>query len=217
MPLVLFVGVNHHGQTIIFACALVSQEFEENYTWVFSRFIDCMKGVHPGGILTDQCQSIEKGMKNVLVGTVHRYCAWHIMRKLPMKWGRKPNKDRLTEQVKYVVYGSVTKKEFEDRWGELMNKLGYEDDSWFNELFQMRDRWVPVFLNSRFWAGMTTTQRVEGMNGLLKKFLTNKTSLGDFVLQFDTALLSLWENENDADHDSKYKNPNLLTCLPMEK
>jgi len=73
MPLVLFVGVNHHGQTIVFACALIPREIEENYTWVF-QFIDCMNGVHPGAILTDQCQSIEKGMKNVLSSTVNPYC-----------------------------------------------------------------------------------------------------------------------------------------------
>jgi MULE transposase domain len=121
--------VNHHAQTIIFACALVSQEFEENYTWVFSIFIDCMKGVHRGGILTYQCQSIKKHMKNVLVGTVHRYCAWHILHKLPMKWGRKPNNDGLTEQLKYVVYGPITKEEFEDKWCQLLKKLGYEHDS----------------------------------------------------------------------------------------
>jgi hypothetical protein len=172
---------------------------------------------NPGGILTDQCQSIEKGMKNVLVGTIHRYCAWHILHKFPMKWDRKPNKDGLTEQLKSVVYGSVTKEEFEDRWCQLLKKLGYEHDSWFNELFRMRDKWVPIFLNYRFWASMTTTQRVEGINGFLKMFLTNKTSLGEFMLQFDVALMALWENEHDADHDSKYKDPTLLTCLPMEK
>jgi hypothetical protein len=100
-------------------------------------------------------------MKNVLVGTVHRYCAWHILRKLPMKWGRKPNNDGLTEQLKYVVYGPVTKEEFENKGCQLLKKLGYEHDSWFNELFRMRDKWVPIFLNYRFWAGMTTTQRFE--------------------------------------------------------
>jgi hypothetical protein len=59
--------------------------------------------------------------------------------------------------------------------------------------------------------------KVRGINGFLKKFLTNKTSLGEFVLQFDVALMALWENEHDADHDSKYKDLTLLTCLPMEK
>jgi hypothetical protein len=49
-------------------------------------------------------------MKNVLVDTVHRYCAWHILHKLPMKWDRKPNKDGLTEQVKLWCMVQLQKK-----------------------------------------------------------------------------------------------------------
>lgn len=37
MPLVLFVGVNHHGQTIIFACALLGRESIEDYKWCVAR------------------------------------------------------------------------------------------------------------------------------------------------------------------------------------
>src|SRR5664279_206616 len=50
-------------------------------------------------------------------------------------------------------------------------------------------------------------------------FLTNTfpATLAKFVVKFDAALMTLWENEHDADHDSKYKNPTLITCLPMEK
>lgn len=55
--------------------------------WVFSKFVECMKGVKPGAILTDQCKSIEIGVKHELRGTLHRFCAWHITHKLSTKWG----------------------------------------------------------------------------------------------------------------------------------
>lgn len=96
-----------------------------------------------------------------------------------------------------------------------MADLGYQNNPWFHELFDIRGKGVPVFLNSRFWAGMTTTQRAESMNSFLNKYLSNKATLAKFVVQFDAALMTLWENEHDADHDSKYKNPTLITCLPM--
>lgn len=73
MALVLFVGVNHHWQTVIFACALLGRETEEDYKWCMEKFVACMNGVKPGGILTDQCPSIEKGVRHVLGDdTVHR-------------------------------------------------------------------------------------------------------------------------------------------------
>ena len=35
MPLGVFVGVNHHLQSTIFACALVRGESEDSFSWIF--------------------------------------------------------------------------------------------------------------------------------------------------------------------------------------
>ena len=94
MPLVLFVGVNHHWQTVVFACALLAKETEDEYKWCMEKFLSCMNGVKPGGILTDQCPSIESGIRHVLgPETVHRYCSWHILHKLSGKWGAQDDKE----------------------------------------------------------------------------------------------------------------------------
>ena len=52
MPLGVFVGVNHHLQSCIFACALVRDESEESFVWLFNTFLRCMKGKQPMIILT---------------------------------------------------------------------------------------------------------------------------------------------------------------------
>jgi MULE transposase domain len=76
MPLVLFAGLNHHWHTIIFGCALLAKEGEEEYKWCLDKFVQCMGGVKPGEILTDQCPSIEKYIEFVLSSeTVHRFCS----------------------------------------------------------------------------------------------------------------------------------------------
>ncbi|KAH6811676.1 hypothetical protein C2S51_025438 [Perilla frutescens var. frutescens] len=50
-----FVGVNHHRQTIIFGCGLLSDEKIESFTWLFSKFSECMSDYAPPGvIITDQ-------------------------------------------------------------------------------------------------------------------------------------------------------------------
>lgn len=205
-----------------------------------------MGGVKPGGILSDQCASIESGIQHVLgPETVHRYCSWHILHKLPSKWGFVSDKGDVNEQensninilqekkgeksdkvqekkgeksdkVKDVVYKSKTKEEFEEKWLKLMDELGKQNDSWFRGIFALREKWVPAFLNGQFWAGMTSTQRVESMNHFLNAYLTKRESLKDFVENFEAALKTIWQNENDADHKSKFRIPMLHYELPME-
>lgn len=47
MPLCLFVGVNHHGQSIVFGRGLLSSETIESYKWLFQEFMVCMYGKAP--------------------------------------------------------------------------------------------------------------------------------------------------------------------------
>ncbi|OMO83860.1 hypothetical protein CCACVL1_11123 [Corchorus capsularis] len=42
LPLLVFVGVNHHHQTIIFAFALLTVENEEAFVWSLEEFLKCM-------------------------------------------------------------------------------------------------------------------------------------------------------------------------------
>ena len=37
MPFAPFVGVNHHGQSILLGCGLISREDTETFTWLFER------------------------------------------------------------------------------------------------------------------------------------------------------------------------------------
>ena len=52
MPLGVFVGVNNHLQSTIFACALVRDECEESFAWLFRTFLACNNGKQPTIILT---------------------------------------------------------------------------------------------------------------------------------------------------------------------
>ncbi|XP_059669233.1 protein FAR1-RELATED SEQUENCE 5-like [Cornus florida] len=49
-----FVGVNHHGQSILFGCGLLSNEDTDTYIWLFESWLTCMSSRAPKAIITDQ-------------------------------------------------------------------------------------------------------------------------------------------------------------------
>ena len=50
-PFATFVGVNHHGQSILFGGALLENEKEETFEWLFEHFLKCMFGNIPRQLL----------------------------------------------------------------------------------------------------------------------------------------------------------------------
>ncbi|XP_077225662.1 protein FAR1-RELATED SEQUENCE 5-like [Tasmannia lanceolata] len=42
MPFAPFTGVNHHRQSTLFGCALLADEKEEPFTWLFQQWLKCM-------------------------------------------------------------------------------------------------------------------------------------------------------------------------------
>ncbi|KAL2498627.1 Serine/threonine-protein kinase OXI1 [Abeliophyllum distichum] len=52
MPFAPFVGVNHHGQSTLLGCGLISNEDTQTFTWLFRTWLECMEGKAPIGIIT---------------------------------------------------------------------------------------------------------------------------------------------------------------------
>ncbi|KAH9770971.1 putative lysophospholipase BODYGUARD 4 [Citrus sinensis] len=82
-----FVGVNHHGQSILLGCGLISHEDTETFAWLFEAWLSCMSDSPPIGIITDQDKAMQKAIEHVFLTTRHRWCLWHIMKKVPEKLG----------------------------------------------------------------------------------------------------------------------------------
>ncbi|XP_074298579.1 protein FAR-RED IMPAIRED RESPONSE 1-like [Silene latifolia] len=86
MPFAPFIGINHHGQTILLGCALLSREDIETYRWLLRTWVDCIGGVAPKAIITDQSVTITKAIKLEMSNTRHRWYLWHIMKKQNKKF-----------------------------------------------------------------------------------------------------------------------------------
>ena len=62
-PLAIFSGSNHHAQTTIFGCALVSDEKIDTYKWVLERFLEAMGNKHPNAIGMDSDGAMREAIK----------------------------------------------------------------------------------------------------------------------------------------------------------
>ncbi|CAH9107260.1 unnamed protein product [Cuscuta europaea] len=158
MPFAPFVGVNHHGQSMLLGCGLISNEDTQTFVWIFKAWLDCMHGCAPKGIITDQDHAMQNAIQIVFPNTRHRWCLWHIMKKLPEKMGGLADKDLIMYNIHDLVYDSQHDSEFEDGWTAMVERFSHKNDEWLGVMYNERHRWVPCYLKPTFWAGMSTTQ-----------------------------------------------------------
>ncbi|KAG7973828.1 hypothetical protein I3843_06G017100 [Carya illinoinensis] len=218
MPFAPFVGVNHHGQSILLEAGLISSEDTETFTWLFQTWLTCMDGEAPKAIITDQDRAMKNAISLVFPNSRHRYCLWHILKKLPEKLGSHgAYKTGLKSQLLASVYDSHTKEEFEGSWQVLITKYNLQENQWLKSLYAERTYWAPVFMKDVFWAGMSTTQRSESMNAFFDGYVHAKTNLKEFVDQFDNALRKKIESESEADFQSFNVTIPVVSPSPLEK
>ncbi|KAF5447652.1 hypothetical protein F2P56_033186 [Juglans regia] len=218
IPFVAFVGVNHHGQSILLGAGLISGEDTSTFVWLFRAWLKCMHDRAPKAIITDHDQAMKSAISIVFPDTRHRYCLWHIMRKLPEKLGSHSQFNAgLKTSIQSTLYDSQTCEEFEDKWGQLLDTYNLGSNAWLQGLYNDRSFWVPVYLKNVFWAGMSTTQRSERMNAFFDGFVYSGTTLKEFVDQFENALKKKVEVEAIADFNSFNQTIQCLSPFGIEK
>lgn len=217
IPLVLFLGVNHHGQSILLGCGLLASESKESYVWIFKRWLRCMNDKTPNAIITNQDEAIRGAVQEVLPSARHRFCLWHVMRKLPEKLGKAQAKEEIVSKLSKAVHDSITINEFEMEWEETVVKYQLHDNEYLSSLYEDRKQWVPVYVRSAFWASMSSTHDNESGNAFFDGFVTSKTSLKKFLEQYDSVLKDKWDKEVQEDFHSSHTSPQLISGFEFEK
>lgn len=63
MPFAPFVGVNHHGQSVLLGCGLLSSEDTATFTWLFKKWLANMSNRAPRAIITDQDKECKRPLE----------------------------------------------------------------------------------------------------------------------------------------------------------
>ncbi|RYR10109.1 hypothetical protein Ahy_B05g078580 [Arachis hypogaea] len=101
----------------------------------------------------------------------------------------------ISAEMKHIMWKSRSNETFESSWIDFFSCLNLHDNNWLVE----RDKWVLVFLNNNFWVGMCSIQRSENIHTSIKGYLTLKSNLQQFVMQYDNCLASKAQKEYELD------------------
>ena len=135
MSFASFVGVNHHGQSILFACGLILHEDIETFTWLFRTWLSCMSNSTPIGIITNQDKLIKVAIENVFPNTQHRQCSWHILNKISKKLGGYKQYRDINSVLNCVVYDSQNPAKFNETWQHVIVEYDLGGNEWLQGLY----------------------------------------------------------------------------------
>lgn len=195
-PFTLFYGVNHHRQTVIFGAALIYDETEESFRWLFETFKTATYGKEPQVLLTDQNPLIRNAINLVWPGTAHRVCVWHMYQNASKYLGQVFQGSRtFAYDFGRCVFDCEEEEEFVSAWENMLKKYDLRDNEWLNMLFEDREKWAVAYGRETFCADMRSAQRLESISGMLKEYLSPEQDLLQFLKHFERVL----EEQRDAE------------------
>ncbi|KAL2234373.1 protein FAR1-RELATED SEQUENCE 3 isoform X1 [Sesamum indicum] len=215
VPFAPFTGVNNHGQMVLFGCALLLDESEASFAWVFKTWLSAMNDQPPVSITTDQDRAIKAAVHQVFPETRHCICKWHILRE---------GQERLSHiylahpsfygELYSCINFSETIEDFESSWSSVLDKYDLWKNEWLQAVYNARKQWAPVYFRDTFFAALSSNH---GVSSFFDGYVNQQTTIPMFFKQYERALENSLENEIEADYDTMCTTPVLKTPSPMEQ
>ncbi|XP_022141699.1 protein FAR1-RELATED SEQUENCE 6-like isoform X1 [Momordica charantia] len=216
IPLISFVGVNHHGQSVLLGCGFVGFEAVECFVWILKAWLRCMLGCSPQVIITDQNKKLLAAVSEVFPKACHCYSMWYIMQRVPEKLGGLKGYEMIRSQLNKTIFGSLKIAEFETSWTNMIKHNGLGENKWLQSLYEDRKLWAPVYLKDIFFAGMVPIHANESFKAFFDGYVHKHTSFKEFVDKYDLALHRKYHKESVADLESRNLSLELKTRCNFE-
>ena len=135
-----------------------------------------MGGKQPYSIITDQDPAVKIALPTVFPKSVHKFCVWHVMKKLKDKVSVEVRSDEnFLKRINYLVYNRDNEPhEFESECSKLLfdykeHKL--DENVWLSTMYNIREMWVLAYFRSIYMGGLfRTTSRSENENNFFNFF-----------------------------------------------
>ncbi|XP_021731796.1 protein FAR1-RELATED SEQUENCE 8-like [Chenopodium quinoa] len=187
IPLVAFIGINHHWQSILLGCAFIAEETVETYVWLFRTWLTCMLGRSPQTIVTDRSRAIQSAISEVFPRAHHRFCLPLVMQSIFHNLGQMEEFEAFQSFLNGTVYNSLKIDEFETSWDNMIQRFGIKEHEWLQIWYDDREKWVPVYQKDIFLAGLFAVQAGES-SPFFAGHIHERTSVKEFFDLYDVII-----------------------------
>ncbi|PUZ36773.1 hypothetical protein GQ55_9G064000 [Panicum hallii var. hallii] len=199
-PLLLFIGVNHHKQPIIFGTALIYDDSVQSFRWLFETFKSAMSGKQPKTVLTDQSTALIDAISSVWPGTTHRFSLLHLyLTASNVLRDNFQDSETFTLDFSRWLY-DYEEEDFISSWEILSEKYNLKDNEWLSKLYDGRERWALPYGRDTFCADIAATLRSDNTDTILKDLLKPEVDLRTFFNSYDKFLEEKRLAEQQADY-----------------
>ncbi|PSS12158.1 Protein FAR1-RELATED SEQUENCE like, partial [Actinidia chinensis var. chinensis] len=219
VPFATFTGLNHHGQPLLFGCALLFNDSRSSFVWLIQTWLHAMSGRFPVSITIHPDRLIQMAVAQVLPETRLRLCRWSIFKETQEKLTRVYQTHPTFEmEFNKCVNEMETIDEFESCWMSLLERYYLLDNEWLQSMYNARHQWVPVYLQDTFFGELSKVDSGgDNINMFFDRFVNANTTLQLLIKQYEKAVASWHEKELKEDYDTTNTTPVLKTPSPMEK
>ncbi|KAM6550982.1 hypothetical protein CsatB_000790 [Cannabis sativa] len=156
-----------------------------------------------------------KALRSQWPETCHRLCIWHMYQNAAKHLSSVFERFReFATDFGNCIYEYDEECEFIEAWGNMLGKYNLENNEWLAQQFKLKEKWALVYGREAFCANMTTTQRSESMNNVLKKYVSYQHTMLQFFQHFERLIDDRRYEELKADF--KVSQRNLAPSLPIE-
>ncbi|KAJ3688450.1 hypothetical protein LUZ61_017614 [Rhynchospora tenuis] len=228
IPVVLFMGLNHHAHPVVFGCGLLVDESEQSFEWLFDNWKSAMPGQQgPLSFVTELSRPMAVAVAKVFPDTCHLFCSEHVLFSIseemilllpPDKCENNMDHSNFIEEMRSCIKRSETIEAFESQWVMIIEKYRLRNNGYMCYLYDIKQQWVPAYIKDTFTGEVSGPYRVwDCVNKVVEKYFTVKTELKVAVQQLAQAVANWHEREHGADFVTLFQNPPLHTASPIEK
>ncbi|KAD6119112.1 hypothetical protein E3N88_10383 [Mikania micrantha] len=169
------------------------------------HFVHAMSLNRIGATVAHRLQTSLKGGHHNMRGTRNSYK--NVSRDIRMFIGERDVQlvlKKLEERAKNLHKFSFEVYHSEEKWHNLMAEYALGNHIWLNEMFSIRELWVPFYFRDiPMCCLMKTTSRCESSNSVFKVTSGITNTLVQFLMCFDTAIDNQMYNQRVVDFKSK--------------
>ena len=145
-----------------------------------------------------------KAIRTTLKHTRHCWCRWHVLKKAKQKLGNVYSKySGFKKEFNKLITDETCKDEFEWKWSSLTEKYKLQDNEYMKRLFYYRRMWAKPYSVDVFCTGMTSTQRSESANHMLKQMIQLEAPMHQFAAKFNELQSTRTDDKDKQIHITK--------------